>query len=278
MIVTTKDNVIRLTGSLVKNQWLTIKAAANLLLKTHPEGIIIDCSGLEHVTDEGARTFLDALRDIQSAGARIVVCNLPDDVQQVLRTVPGVRSQLPIARSLEEARASLQLSEPAAAEGNGRGERSAGIIIPILSGLDIEHALVLAARLARDLKAPVHLVYLLEVSRNLPLTSPLLEEEEAASRVLQEAVQRARKHGLTPFASIERVRDPDEGLLQILRNLKAVCVVVGGFAHRSEDARFFEIAELLLRRAPCSVLVGRKAPEVGEQPDTLPVGGIEDEF
>lgn len=278
MIVTTKDNIVRLTGSLVKNQWLTIKAAANLLLKTHPEGIIIDCAALDHVTEEGARTFLDALRDIQSAGARIVVCNLPDDVLRVIRSVPGVRSQLPIARSLEEARASLELSEPAAVAGNGRGEKSGSIIIPILSGLDLEHALTIAIRVSRDLKAPVHLVYLLEVSRNLPLTSPLPEQEEAATKVLQDATQRARKLGISPLASIERVRDPEEGLLQVLRTLKAVCVVAGGFASRSEDARFFEIADLLLRRAPCSVLVGRKAPEAGEQAEGLPAGGIEDEF
>ncbi len=278
MIVTTKENVVQLNGSLVKNQWLTIKAAANLLLKSHPEGIIIDCQGLDHVTEEGARTFLDALRDIQSAGARIVVCNLPENVQTVIRSVPGVRSQLPIARSLEEARASLELSEPAATESNGHGERSGGIIIPILPGLDLEHALTISTRLARDLKAPVHLVYLLEVSRNLPLASPLPEQETIATKVLQDALERARKHNLTPSASVERVRDPDEGLLQVLRNLKAECVVVGGFAHRVEDARFFDIAELLLRRAPCSVLVGRKAPGAGENVEGLPAGGIEDEF
>src|SRR5260221_6268820 len=110
MIVTTRGDMVGLSGALVKNQWMTIKAAANLLLKEHPEGIIIDCSELDNVSEEGAKTFLDAMRDIQAAGARIVVCSLPENVMQVLRTVRTVRSQLPIASCLEEARASLRLS------------------------------------------------------------------------------------------------------------------------------------------------------------------------
>ena len=109
MIVASKDDVVQLSGSLHKNQWLTIKATAKLLMKDHPEGILIDCSDLHEISEDGAKTFLDAMKDIQGEGARIVVCNLPPKVQDVIRCVPGVRSQLPIANTMEEARASLRL-------------------------------------------------------------------------------------------------------------------------------------------------------------------------
>ena len=56
--------------------------------------------------------------------------------------------------------------------------------LELLSGLDVDHALTIAGRVARDLRAPVHLVYLLEVARNLPLTTPLPEEEEAANSMM----------------------------------------------------------------------------------------------
>src|SRR2546427_6372240 len=110
MIISSKDDVVQLSGQLHKNQWLTIKATASLLLRQHPEGILIDCSELTDISEDGAKTFLDAMRDITGEGSRIIVCALPDNVLQVLRSVPGVRSQLPIANSVEEARASLRLS------------------------------------------------------------------------------------------------------------------------------------------------------------------------
>ena len=101
MIIETKDDVVRLSGSLHKNQWLTIKAAANLLLQQHPEGIIVDCARLEEISEDGAKTFLEAMRDIEAARSRIIVANLPEKVLAVLKSVPGVRSQLPIAESVE---------------------------------------------------------------------------------------------------------------------------------------------------------------------------------
>src|SRR6185503_16538120 len=108
MIVATKDDCVHLSGSLAKNQWLFIKAAAVDLLTNHPQGTVIDCSELEHISEEGAKTFLDAMRDIQAGGAKMIVNGVPEPILQVIRSVPGVRSQLPIANTIAEARASLR--------------------------------------------------------------------------------------------------------------------------------------------------------------------------
>src|SRR5947209_19925430 len=110
MIIETKDDVVRLSGSLARNQWMTIKAAANLLLTNHPEGIIVDCSHLEGISEDGAKTFLEATRDIEATKSPILVVSLPQQVLAVCKTVPGVRSQLPIADTIEEARASLRMA------------------------------------------------------------------------------------------------------------------------------------------------------------------------
>ena len=113
MIIETRGHVVHLSGSLHKNQWMSIRAAANLLLHDHPQGIIVDCAGLENISEDGARTFLEAMRDIESARARIIVASLPQNVLTVIKTVPGVRSQLPIAASVEAARASLKVQRRA---------------------------------------------------------------------------------------------------------------------------------------------------------------------
>ena len=110
MIIYAKDDIVALTGALTKNEWLSIKAAANLLLREHPEGIIVDCEGLENVTEEGARTFLHALRDTQSADARIVVANVPRAVQETIQEVPGSFPCPFVHRS--GGRASLRAAQP----------------------------------------------------------------------------------------------------------------------------------------------------------------------
>lgn len=257
MIITSENEVLKLCGSLVKNQWLTIRAAADLLLTEHPEGIIIDCSELTNVSEAGARTFLDAVKHIEAAGARIVVCNLPDNVLQVIRSVPGVRSQLPIAGSLEEARASLQLSGATAA--NGR-EEAGGIVVPLMAGLDGDYAVALAAFPAHALRLTVYLVYLLVVGRSLPLNTPLSEEEAEANQLLEQAEQVARRHNLMTVRRVERVRDVEEGILHVIRSYGASHVVLGAVMNHSEDDRIHSLVDALLLRAPCNVLIGRRSP------------------
>ena len=50
-----------------------------------------------------------------------------------------------------------------------------------------------------------------------------------------------------------------EGLVQALKTYNAGYVVLGAFADRPDDEQFHEMAEMLLHRAPCNVLIGRKA-------------------
>src|SRR5690348_15265981 len=109
MIIETREDVVILEGSLDKNLWPTIQAAANLLLRAHGQGIIIDCAGLTACTPAGALTLRDAIDYIERYDARIVVCSLPEHILATLRTIPGLRSKLPTTATVEEARASLSL-------------------------------------------------------------------------------------------------------------------------------------------------------------------------
>jgi len=167
MIIEAREDVVRLEGALDKNLWPTIQAAANLLLRHHMEGIIVDGSELTECSAEGAKTFRDAMDYIERYRARIVVCNLPECVEDVVRAVPGVRSRLPIAETLEEARASLRLAGPMPSRAVA-GRPPLEILVPLLSG-DSAAATTLACRLASaegdGRKARLHLAYVLEVPR-----------------------------------------------------------------------------------------------------------------
>jgi anti-anti-sigma regulatory factor len=279
MIVACRDDVVQLSGSLHKNQWLTIKAAARLLLQQHPEGILIDCSELTDISEDGAKTFLEAMRDIQGEGARIIVVSLPEQVMEVIRSVPGVRSQLPIAKTLQEARASFRLGSKSGSSASDGviGENS--ILVPLIPGLDVEYAVLVAARLARELRANVALAALLVVTRNRPLGTPMPEEEETALALLGQAEQAARRVSVPVVRHVERVRDAEEGVLQLIKTYKASHVILSVQADRVNDEQFLKMVEILLHRAPCHVLIARRAPDI-EHPLEAAVGaafGLRDE-
>jgi anti-anti-sigma regulatory factor len=261
MIIETRGDVVRLSGNLQKNQWLTIRAAAGMLLHEHPHGIIVDCSQLQDVSEEGAKTFLEAIRDIDAAKTRIIVVNLPEKVLRVLKTVPGVRSQLPIASSIEEARASLGMHRSAStAHPPPVPAGTSVILVLLLGGVDLAYGADLAARLARAGRAEIRLTFLLEVTRTLPLNAPLVEQEKEAQEALAKAMQYVRQYNMSAIAHVERVRDAVDGALATIRLQHATQVVVGASSHSGDHGdhdRFDEVVDALLHRAPCEVIVGR---------------------
>lgn len=251
MIIYAKDDIVSLSGALTKNEWLSIKAAANLLLREHPEGIIVDCGGLGSVTEDGARTFLYALRDIQSADSRIVVANVPDHVRNSIRDVPGVRSRVPLASTVDEARASLR-------SGATHGPDSQQcVIVPVVEGLNTAEAVAIAADLSKGSNVPLLLLYCLELAYALPLGSPVPDKEAAASRLLEQAVEDARRLGVAPITHIEQVRDLREGLLHEIEKHNASLLVISANADRFADSAFGALVESLLTKASCNVLIAR---------------------
>ena len=262
MIIETRSDVVRLTGSLHKNQWMSIRAAANLLLHEFPQGIIIDCSGLDNISEDGARTFLEAMRDIESARARIIVASLPANVLNVIKTVPGVRSQLSVAASVEAARASLQMQRKAPAPAPTPDATRSGqvILVPLMAEVDLSYGADLAARLAKVARAELRLVYLLEVTRTLPLNAPLMEQEQAAQTALAKAVGLARGQNVVPQEHIERVREAVDGALAAVKTYSATQVVIGASKHamdHSDHDRFDTLVDTMLHRASCEVIIGR---------------------
>ena len=267
MIIETREDVVRLSGSLHKNQWMTIKAAANLLIHNYPQGIIIDCGELDNISQDGAKTFLEAIRDIEAAHARIIVTNLPENVLSVVKSIPGIRSQLPIAASVEEARASLRAARRStpAPTANAPGKGGSVILVPLVSNLDLTYGAQLAARLARPGKSEIRLIYLLEVARNLPLNAPLMEPEQAAQTALEAALQYTRQYNIPTWPHVERVREANDGIIAAVKTHAADLIVMGAadepLGGEGHDD-FHAMVDTLLHRAPCEVVVGRLKPPV----------------
>lgn len=260
MIIEARDDVVRLEGALEKNLWPTIQAAANLLLRQHVGGIIIDASGMLRCSPEGAKTFIDAMNYIERYHARIVVAAIPTNVMDCVRTVPGVRSRLPISSTIEEARASLKLDI------SRRGHLPAGarqlenILVPLFGSMPVETATLLACRLARaDTKFPtIHLVYVLEVPRVLTLNAPLPEDEANAARAIAQAEALVRQEGLRSVTHVIRGRDTGEGIVHQAQEIGANIIVSAYHSvSEAEGDPMPRIIRTLLQRAPCEVILNR---------------------
>lgn len=207
MIIQSKDDVVILRGVLAENHWPALKSVVSLLLKRHPAGVIIDGSLLSEVTESGAQTFLEASEYIQAQRARVMVAGLSDEIVREISGVPGIRSQLPRAATVGEARASLAISGADSLPADRRGPV---VLVPLVG--DWEKALAFSVGEVSRLRADIHLLYVLEVPRDQPLGIPLPEKEREAEQVLTEAEARVKSMGCRARRLSTRARRSIEGI------------------------------------------------------------------
>jgi nucleotide-binding universal stress UspA family protein/anti-anti-sigma regulatory factor len=278
MIIEARRDVVSLSGSLEKNLWPAIEATANLALRVHPNGIVIDASQISHCTDDGARTFLDAMAYIDRHRARIVVCELPADVLETIKHVPGVRSQLPIADTCEQARASLDLATDARLQVRARRMGADGgpvqprqVMVPLTQGCMEVPATVGLALQVGSLEAPgardgelsskrvapfLHFLYVLEIPRAMPINAPMTEEEGSARTLLDEVIKTAGDAGVESQSTVARARDVGDEIIARADELGVEIIVISLPVPTSPNReRLHAIVETLLQRAHCEVIV-----------------------
>jgi anti-anti-sigma regulatory factor len=272
MIIDARDDVVTLSGRLEKNLWLSIQAAAHLLLRQHPNGILIDAREISYCSPEGARTFLDGLEYIERHKARIVLCQVPESVLAVLRTVPGVRSQVPIAQTCAEARASLELAHHARVqERQKRGNVAAGspdtVLVPVIQGITtvkdvigIAHVLGFEGANGKpEIRPRVQLTYVIVVPRSIALNAPIEEEEAEARAVLEEAEAFAAKYNIDLATEVARTRDAAEEIVELATKSKAAKMVLAiPPASTSDESEVRTIVSAVLHKSPCEVIIRKK--------------------
>lgn len=253
MIVEARRDVITLRGSLTENQWPTIQAAAKLLLEEHPRGIIIDCSQLSEVTETGAKTFHDAINYIQHYDAKIIVAGLPDSAVKVIRGVRAVMSQLPIAPTVDDARASLGLDDLTTQPTTG-GLRTLAVL---LVG-DWGHAMRTACLIADRRQDEVHMIDFLKIPRSMPLHTPIPEAEAMARRKLEDSDRLARQCKVRTVRHVERVRSIAEGLQRVVSTLKPAMLILSiGHVDESTSELVNQVMPNLLSDPPCEIHYSR---------------------
>jgi anti-anti-sigma regulatory factor len=262
MIVESYEDVIVLSGALRSNFWETIHTAISLTLKRHPTGVIIDCSGITECTPEGAATFVDAMEFIERHDARIIVAAVPPQVVDVLKSVPGVRSQLPIAASVEDARHSLDLlpHETQKAKKKPTTQGPVRKVIVCITGEPADDGVLqVATQIASPGPTEVLVVYPLIVPRDLPLQAPLIEQEDAAIAVLNQAKARLDRAEVPSDIRLERARDVASAIEGITESRPFDQVLVGLPSDASHIDAGLKLAKSVMTRVAVPVILVRGA-------------------
>jgi len=230
MIVESYEDTILLSGELTSDFWETIHTAISLTLKRHPTGVVIDCSGITKCTPQGAETFRRAMEFIEKHDARIIVAAVPPHVLEVLRAVPDVRSQLPVADTVEDARRSLDLlvsDEATQRKKKANGKVVKKVLLVCLTGeASDQYLLDVAIEIAEPMEAKVCLVYPVVVPRDLPVQAPMLQHEEVGAKVLGDAAKKLQNAQIQHEVRLERGRDVAGAIHGVLQDVAASQVLV----------------------------------------------------
>ncbi len=132
------------------------------------------------------------------------------------------------------------------------------LLVPVVGQVYSDRAVELACRLAREEETEIHLLYVLEIPRSLPLTSPLPAAEKKAKEILDRAEAIVSLHNLRVCRHIERAREASEGILRAALDYGADVIVVGMRPRiPAMESLLGRTTDALLRRAPCEVIVDK---------------------
>ncbi len=136
------------------------------------------------------------------------------------------------------------------------------ILVPTSGTLYSERGIELACRLVEEQKAEVYLVNIIEVPRTLPLEAPMPDAESKAEDIIKRGQAIVELRGLPSRGEIRRGRIAGEEIIRAAKDWGADLIVMG---IRTQIRMAQEIlgrnSDLVLRRAPCEVIVDRIALE-----------------
>jgi nucleotide-binding universal stress UspA family protein len=140
------------------------------------------------------------------------------------------------------------------------------ILVPVDGSRASLDALALACVLAKRNKGRVHVVYVIEVARRLPLDAELSPEAKRGEEILREARQIADSQDSDVADDLLQARDAGHAIVDEAIE-RAVDGIILGTNYRRPlgEYQMGAAAQYVLKNAPCPVIVYR-APVGGSTP------------
>lgn len=140
------------------------------------------------------------------------------------------------------------------------------ILVPV-KGLPIEdHAIRVACNIARQAKAKVIVVHVIEMRRNLPLETEDAPEIQHGETVLEHAFKVAKESGIAPETELLQARAVGPVLMDEATN-REVDLIVMGVPYRQPLDEFYlgSAVRHILKNALCQVWLCRQEANAGEK-------------
>ena len=134
------------------------------------------------------------------------------------------------------------------------------ILVPINGNPTDEEIVALACGIAKRTKGEVHVVYIIEVKRTLPLDADLPPEAEKGEMVLEQGERVAEEWDQKIQADLLQARDVGPTIVDEARERGADLILLGiTYKKRFGEFDLGRTAPFVLKHAPCRVWVCRQA-------------------
>lgn len=132
------------------------------------------------------------------------------------------------------------------------------VLLPVYGSEPDEDSLRLACKLAKESKGKVYVLYVIEVSRRLPLDADISSEVTRGEQILQRMEKLGKKYHCDIEAEILQARDAGPAVVQEAVQRDVDAVVVGlHYKRRYGTFSMGRTVPYILRNSPCPVLVWR---------------------
>jgi nucleotide-binding universal stress UspA family protein len=136
------------------------------------------------------------------------------------------------------------------------------ILVPINGNPTDDEMVALACSISKRSRAEVHVVYIIEVKRTLPLDADLPPEAERGEMALEQAEKIAESWEVKVQADLLQARDVGPTIVDEARERGADLVLLGvTYKRRSGEFDLGRTTPYVLKHAPCRVWVCRQAIE-----------------
>lgn len=136
------------------------------------------------------------------------------------------------------------------------------ILVPISGNPTDDEMVALACGIAKRTRGEVHVIYIIEVKRTLPLDADLPPEAEKGEQVLEQAERVAKDWDWQIQADLLQARDVGPTIVDEARERQADLIILGiTYKKRFGEFDLGRTAPFVLKNAPCRVWVCRQAVE-----------------
>jgi nucleotide-binding universal stress UspA family protein len=145
------------------------------------------------------------------------------------------------------------------------------ILVPMKLGDIGEEMVATAVKLAQERGSHLEALHVIKVPLELPLDSPLPEEEERAAESIEEAKVLGADHGVEVRGTILRARSIGDAIVREAERTGADLIVLGSAPRWRRQSRFFSpTVDYVLKKAPTEVLIVAFPQGVLEEEEVAP--------